>query len=164
MTRQARAKEVNNLCRAVRRCPSCDSVNGVVKKSGPLKISHEPFRNWKGEEELDEYKRGFQGILRDQPELGPYVGKPIIDVTAQMSLELFNGMSDEVSKGHEQRQLTPFTFETDLYGCCRMLNCSAWTPRSQDRKTISGSTSRYLPPVFDLRSSKKTRRTKTISL
>lgn len=97
MTRQARAKEVNNLCRAVRRCPSCDSVNGVVKKSGPLKISHEPFRNWKGEEELDEYKRGFQGILRDQPELGPYIGKPMIDVTAQMCLELFKGMSDEVS-------------------------------------------------------------------
>ena len=96
MTRQARAKEVNNLCRALRRCPSCDAVNGVVKKSGPLKISHEPFRNWKGEEELDEYKRGFLGILRDQPELAPYIGKPIIDMTAQMCLELFAGMSDEV--------------------------------------------------------------------
>lgn len=95
MTRQARAKEVNNLCRAVRRCPSCDSINGVVKKSGPLKISHEPFRNWKGEEEIEEYKRGFQGILREQPELAPFIGKPIIDITAQMCLELFNGMSDE---------------------------------------------------------------------
>ena len=68
----------------------------MVKKSGPLKISHEPFRNWKGEEELDEYKRGFLGILRDQPELAPYIGKPIIDMTAQMCLELFAGMSDEV--------------------------------------------------------------------
>jgi DNA-directed RNA polymerase III subunit RPC1 len=30
-------------------CPHCGETNGIIKKSGSLKISYEKYRNWKGD-------------------------------------------------------------------------------------------------------------------
>lgn len=97
MTRVAQANAVTKLCKSVRRCPFCEAVNGTVKKSGPLKISHEPLRNWKGPDELEEHARSNQNILRVHPDLKGSLDKPFVDLNAQMCLELFSAIPDEVS-------------------------------------------------------------------
>lgn len=34
-------------------CPHCGEINGIVKKSGLLKISHEKYRNKKADAEIE---------------------------------------------------------------------------------------------------------------
>jgi len=40
-------KKILEVCKKVKICPNCSEVNGVVKKCGMLKISHEPHRSLK---------------------------------------------------------------------------------------------------------------------
>ena len=44
LQRQTACKSVNTACRKNLYCPYCGSTNGVVKKTGLLKIVHEKFR------------------------------------------------------------------------------------------------------------------------
>lgn len=37
-------KKINEQCKKARTCPHCGAINGVVKKTGPLKITHDKFR------------------------------------------------------------------------------------------------------------------------
>ena len=47
LSKKALRKKIIELCKKVNVCPYCDSPNGVVKKCGLLKISHEKFRSIK---------------------------------------------------------------------------------------------------------------------
>lgn len=40
-------KKILDVCKKTKICPNCSEMNGVVKKCGMLKISHEPYRNQK---------------------------------------------------------------------------------------------------------------------
>lgn len=37
-------KKINEQCKKARTCPHCGAINGVVKKTGPLKIIHDKWR------------------------------------------------------------------------------------------------------------------------
>ena len=52
LTKKAMRKKIIELCKKVSVCPYCDELNGVVKKCGLLKISHERYRNCKKNSEV----------------------------------------------------------------------------------------------------------------
>ena len=47
LTKKSLRKKITDLCKKSSTCPHCGAANGVVKKCGLLKISHEKFRNQK---------------------------------------------------------------------------------------------------------------------
>ena len=52
LSKKALRKKIIELCRKVSTCPYCGEINGIVKKCGLLKISHEKFRNLKKTSDL----------------------------------------------------------------------------------------------------------------
>ena len=47
LTKKTLRKQIQDVCKKVTYCPNCNDLNGVVKKCGVLKISHEKFRSVK---------------------------------------------------------------------------------------------------------------------
>lgn len=47
LSKKALRKRIIETCKKSSSCPSCGAINGVVKKCGLLKISHEKYRNAK---------------------------------------------------------------------------------------------------------------------
>jgi DNA-directed RNA polymerase III subunit RPC1 len=89
------AKQVNTACRKVLKCPYCTSLNGVVKKAGPLKITHERFRQKSTRDELEEFKKGFASAIKEQRELGGLLSKAHEDIHPLRCLDLFRKISAE---------------------------------------------------------------------
>ena len=90
-------KQVNTLCRKVIVCPYCASINGTVKKGGPLKIVHDKFRAKKTADEMEKFKATFNSAVAFQKDLGQYLGKAVIeDLNPLKILDLFQRISDEV--------------------------------------------------------------------
>ena len=52
LAKKALRKKIIDACKKVNTCPSCGELNGVVKKCGLLKISHEKFRSCKKNSEV----------------------------------------------------------------------------------------------------------------
>jgi DNA-directed RNA polymerase III subunit RPC1 len=72
LCKKALRKQIQELCKKVKRCPHCDEMNGVVKKCGMLKISYEKFRNAKKpiiEAELVAYDNAVQFNKEIEPML-----------------------------------------------------------------------------------------------
>ena len=62
------------LCRKVTRCHYCGDINGMVKKCGLLKISHEKFRSQKKNSELVSEKLAeFDEAIESNKELSAMV-------------------------------------------------------------------------------------------
>ncbi|OBZ75051.1 DNA-directed RNA polymerase III subunit rpc1 [Grifola frondosa] len=96
MQRQSLIKAVNSISRKVVFCPYCSSTNGVVKKSGAVKIIHDKFRAKKTVEELEKWKQTFRSAVEAQNELGTYVGKAATEELNPLKvLDLFKRISDE---------------------------------------------------------------------
>ena len=47
ITKKTLRKQIQDVCKKVTHCPNCNDLNGVVKKCGVLKISHEKFSSVK---------------------------------------------------------------------------------------------------------------------
>uniref|UniRef100_A0A146LPV0 DNA-directed RNA polymerase subunit n=1 Tax=Lygus hesperus TaxID=30085 RepID=A0A146LPV0_LYGHE len=64
LVRKALRKQIQVRCKKVTICPHCGSINGVIKKNGLLKITHEKYRNKKPDEtmipELAELSKGME--------------------------------------------------------------------------------------------------------
>lgn len=65
LTKKALRKQIQDVCKKVTRCPNCNDINGMVKKCGMLKISHEKFRSVKKDspiikEELVAYENAME--------------------------------------------------------------------------------------------------------
>ncbi|KAI5454682.1 DNA-directed RNA polymerase III subunit C1 (rpo31) [Naganishia albida] len=95
LQRASLAKQVNTACRKVLKCPYCTSLNGVVKKAGPLKITHERFRQKSTRDELEEFKKGFAGAIKEQRELSGLLSKAHEDIHPLRCLDLFRKVSAE---------------------------------------------------------------------
>ncbi|KAK9456872.1 hypothetical protein V1511DRAFT_509555 [Dipodascopsis uninucleata] len=84
-------KKVNEQCRKQRRCLKCNSVNGVVKKAGPLKIIHDKFR-WSGKQLVDEkveFEQSFSAAKTFIPDLEKFQKKAMDDLNPLKVLNLF---------------------------------------------------------------------------
>ena len=66
-----------------------------MKKAGPLKITHERFRQKSTRDELEEFKKGFAGAIKEQRELGGLLSKAHEDIHPLRCLDLFRKISAE---------------------------------------------------------------------
>ncbi|KAK9464793.1 hypothetical protein V1512DRAFT_278045 [Lipomyces arxii] len=84
-------RKVNEQCRKQRRCIQCGSVNGVVKKAGPLKIIHDKFR-WTGKQDVEEqhdFDRSFESAKAFVTDLEKFQKKAMDDMNPLKVLNLF---------------------------------------------------------------------------
>ena len=66
LKKKALRKKIVEMCKKVKTCHYCQDINGIVKKCGLLKISHEKFRSQKKTsdvviEKLAEYEEAMEG-------------------------------------------------------------------------------------------------------
>ncbi|EJT46834.1 DNA-directed RNA polymerase iii largest subunit [Trichosporon asahii var. asahii CBS 2479] len=95
LQRQAASKGVLASCKKVTTCPYCFAPNGIVKKSGTLKISHEPFRSNKNADAKAEWLNGFKAVVSEQSAIGSHLGKSVEDLNPLKVLELFRRVTAE---------------------------------------------------------------------
>ncbi|KAI9297500.1 beta and beta-prime subunits of DNA dependent RNA-polymerase [Neoconidiobolus thromboides FSU 785] len=88
-------KEVNTACKKVVHCPYCGNSNGVVKKTGVLKIIHEKFRNKKTAAEQEQFIKSFDSTISFIPELKSHVFKATDDLNPLKVYQLFKNISAE---------------------------------------------------------------------
>jgi len=65
LVKKSLRKQIQEACKKISRCPYCGDINGVVKKCGMLKISHDKFHNLKKDnpivqEEIEAYSDACQ--------------------------------------------------------------------------------------------------------
>lgn len=53
LVRKAIRKQIHDKAKKTSICPHCGETNGVVKKSGSLKISYEKYRNKKNDLDIE---------------------------------------------------------------------------------------------------------------
>lgn len=78
------------------KCPYCFAPNGIVKKNGPMKISHEPYRGTKNAEAKQEYQDKFKVVLSENKGIGTHMDRIVEDLNPLKALELFKRVSAEV--------------------------------------------------------------------
>lgn len=96
LQRQHAIKLVLAECKKVSKCPYCYAPNGIVKKNGPMKISHEPYRGTKNAEAKAEYIDKFKVVLSENRGIGNHMDKIVEDLNPLKALELFKRVSAEV--------------------------------------------------------------------
>ena len=90
-------KQVLAQCKKVAQCPYCGKENGTVKKSGPLKISHEPYRSTKNKVLKEEAQKKFLTVVGQHQNMAAGLEKMQQDLNPMKVLELFKRVSAEVS-------------------------------------------------------------------
>jgi DNA-directed RNA polymerase III subunit RPC1 len=100
LQRTSTFKAVNGAARKVLYCPRCGSTNGVVKKVGSLKITHEKFRQKKTETEREAFKKTFEMNIKlggpgGNNDVTPHLARAQEDLNPLRVLDLFKRISDE---------------------------------------------------------------------
>jgi DNA-directed RNA polymerase III subunit RPC1 len=91
-------KSLNTLCKKQSTCPHCGSMNGMVKKVGPLKIIHEKFKKKSNTEEEKIFRESFQSAAELDQWLKPHISKAQEDLNPLVVQGLFTRISDEVTR------------------------------------------------------------------
>ncbi|KAI5795121.1 hypothetical protein EDC01DRAFT_654154 [Geopyxis carbonaria] len=90
-------KKINEQCKKARTCPHCGAINGVVKKTGPLKISHDKFRAFNSSTAAKKippdskiaFDKSFAEAKRTNNDLEKHVKKAMDDLNPLKVLNLF---------------------------------------------------------------------------
>lgn len=88
-------KQVNEKCKKVTYCPHCNAVNGVVKKVGPMKITHDKYRLKRVDAEAEQFRKTFEAAAASMPEIKPHISKAQDDLNPLRVLRLFQRISPE---------------------------------------------------------------------
>ncbi|KAJ3415502.1 hypothetical protein HDV05_004704 [Chytridiales sp. JEL 0842] len=88
-------KALNTACKKVGKCPSCEAINGTVKKVGALKVIHEKFKKKAKTEEEAQFRESFQTAVSMDYSLKPHIPKAQEDLTPLTVLKLLEKISDE---------------------------------------------------------------------
>ncbi|EGF76498.1 hypothetical protein BATDEDRAFT_14837 [Batrachochytrium dendrobatidis JAM81] len=88
-------KNLNILCKKTARCPHCNSLNGMVKKVGALKIVHEKFKKKAKTEEEDEFRKSFNHAIKLDPTLKAHISKAQEDLNPLVIMNLFQAISND---------------------------------------------------------------------
>jgi DNA-directed RNA polymerase III subunit RPC1 len=99
-------KAVLTQCKKVAQCPYCGKENGTVKKSGPLKISHEPYRSTKNKDLKEQAQKKFSTVVGANQNLAAGLEKMQQDLNPLKVLELFKRISAEVSCKRDTKDVT----------------------------------------------------------
>ncbi|KAK4688347.1 DNA-directed RNA polymerase III subunit RPC1, partial [Tremellales sp. Uapishka_1] len=95
LQRQSASKAVLASCKKRTICSYCHAPNGVVKKSGTLKISHEPYRANKMADAKAEWLATFKTAVADDQAIGTHLSKAVEDLNPLKVLELFKRVTAE---------------------------------------------------------------------
>lgn len=90
-------KKINAQCKRARTCPHCHAINGVVKRSGPLKITHDKFRAFNSSTAANKippeakilFDRSFSEAKKANHDLDKHVRKAMDDLNPLKVLNLF---------------------------------------------------------------------------
>ncbi|KAH8145366.1 uncharacterized protein LAJ45_10649 [Morchella importuna] len=90
-------KKINEQCKKTRTCFHCGSINGVIKKTGPLKLSHDKFRAFNSStaqkkippDEKIAFDKSFAEAKRTNHDLEKHVKKAMDDLNPLKVLNLF---------------------------------------------------------------------------
>ncbi|XP_065214140.1 DNA-directed RNA polymerase III subunit RPC1 [Planococcus citri] len=72
LTRKALRKQVHEKAKKATVCPHCDEINGIVKKSGLLKICHEKYRTKKNDPGIEARKAELRDAIERNREIEPF--------------------------------------------------------------------------------------------
>lgn len=97
MKRVAYVRAVTALCKKSVFCPHCGAVNGVVKKVGTLKVTHEKFRAKRVEGEKVEWRKTFDEAKKENRDVRVHLEKAQDDLNPLRVLELFKKVPATVS-------------------------------------------------------------------
>ena len=89
------SKAVLSSCKKRAQCPWCGAANGTVKRSGTMKISHEPFRATKNAMAKEEYLSGFGTAIAENKAISQHLSRAVEDLNPLKVLELFKRVSAE---------------------------------------------------------------------
>lgn len=97
LTKKALKKQILDVCKKVTKCPFCDDYNGVVKKCGMLKISHEKYRSIKKDNPvIKEEIVAYENALEFNKELEPMVSTGLVKIFNPLEvLHLLERIPDE---------------------------------------------------------------------
>ena len=97
LTKKNLRKKIVELCKKVSTCHHCGDLNGVVKKCGLLKISHEKFRNQKKTSEVVLKKLAeYDDVVENNKELQSMLASGLIHILNPLEvLNLFERIPDE---------------------------------------------------------------------
>ncbi|KEZ40633.1 DNA-directed RNA polymerase III subunit RPC1 [Scedosporium apiospermum] len=94
-------KKINEMCRKVKTCPYCGSVNGTIRKVGVLKLAHDKFSFFNKSTALKkippeskvEFDKSFAEAKTHNPELEKHLRKAMEDLSPLRVLNLFKMIS-----------------------------------------------------------------------
>ncbi|WVR08988.1 hypothetical protein IAU60_006048 [Kwoniella sp. DSM 27419] len=95
LQRQSAAKAVLASCKKRNFCHHCGAPNGVVKKSGPMKISHEPYRASKMATMKEDWMATFKSAVAENQAVATHLSKAVDDLNPLKVLELFKRVTAE---------------------------------------------------------------------
>jgi DNA-directed RNA polymerase III subunit RPC1 len=97
LTKKALRKQIQEVCKKVTRCPHCNDINGVVKKCGMLKISHEKFRSVKKDNTIIKAELvAYDNAVQFNKEIEPMLSCGLIKMLNPIEvLHLFERIPDE---------------------------------------------------------------------
>ncbi|SCV70568.1 BQ2448_3330 [Microbotryum intermedium] len=101
LTLSALSRQLQAQCRKCAICPYCGSINGVVKKIGPMRIGHEKFRGRNKTREVGHdgsqetagtyatWRAMFNESIHETKDLAPHIDKAVEDLNPLKVLNLF---------------------------------------------------------------------------
>jgi len=101
MKRTQICKQINELCRKAKTCPYCGSVQGLIKKSGVLKLAHDKFATYNRSTAMKKvpppdkiaFDNSFAMAKKLNPELEKHFRKAMEDLNPLRVLNLFKKVS-----------------------------------------------------------------------
>jgi DNA-directed RNA polymerase III subunit RPC1 len=97
LTKKALRKQIQEVCKKVTRCPHCNDFNGMVKKCGMLKISHEKFRSVKKDNViLQKELLAYENAVQFNKEIAPMLSGGLVNMLNPLEvLHLFERIPDD---------------------------------------------------------------------
>ncbi|WVF65454.1 hypothetical protein IAT40_000182 [Kwoniella sp. CBS 6097] len=95
LQRQSASKAVLAACKKRNICHHCGAPNGVVKKSGPMKISHEPYRASKMANMKEDWMATFKNAVAENQAVATHLSKAVDDLNPLKVLDLFKRVTAE---------------------------------------------------------------------
>lgn len=97
LKKKALKKQILDVCKKVNICAYCGARNGVVKKCGMLKISHEKYRNVKKDDAmLREEVAAYDNVIEYNREIEPMISSSLIKILNPLEvLHLLERIPDE---------------------------------------------------------------------
>jgi len=96
LEKKAFYKVVMDRAKAVRTCPYCGTLNGMVKKIGALKLIHERYREKQHAERRRQFLSEFDEAVKLDETLGPHLHKAQEDLNPIKVMRIFSHIPSEV--------------------------------------------------------------------